>query len=97
MVFSLKNHHLKKSIPPEGTFAPITRNSVIVMENKRPHKRVELDPANQYLLNKQVRLYYITKEKQGRINPPKNTREKQIAFETDALYFPGANFSSRVE
>ena len=37
MVFSLKNHHFKKSIPPEGTFAPITRNSVIVMENKRSH------------------------------------------------------------
>ena len=37
MVFSLKNHHFKKSIPPEGTFAPITRNSVIAMENKRPH------------------------------------------------------------
>ena len=88
MVFSLKNHHFKKSIPPEGTFAPITRNSVIVMENKRSHKRVELDPANQYLLNKQVRFYYITKEKQGRINPPKNTREKQIEVRFSGEYGP---------
>ena len=37
MVFSLKNHYFQKSIPPEGTFAPITRNNVIVMENKRSH------------------------------------------------------------
>ena len=41
MVFSLKNHHFKKSIPPEGTFAPITRNSVVVMENKRSHKKTD--------------------------------------------------------
>ena len=38
MVFSLKNYHFRKSIPLEGTFTPITKNSVIVTENMPTQK-----------------------------------------------------------
>ena len=37
MVLSLKNYHFRKSIPLEWTFAPITRKSVIAMDDKRSH------------------------------------------------------------